>query len=658
MAVGNPISLTDNVASRIVSQTATASQTDFTISGGYRLNAISVYRNGVRLVSGRDYSAADGSTVVLLSPATVSDSLQFHIFDDFRVADAIVSNASHQNIEGNVTLTGILSATNAQLQSLTVTNDVSIGGTLTYQDVTNIDSVGIITARTDVHVGAGLSVVGVSTFNGNAIFNGNVDLGNASGDTITATGRFDSDLIPSVDDQKDLGSSALEWRNLYLDGTANIDTLSISGISTFTGDVFIADKIVHTGDNNTAIRFPDTDTFSVETSGLERLRITSTGSVGIGTASPIFKLQVDHADEDGILIKTANTAASFINFSDGDDNDVGQISYDHATNHLAFRVNATERLRIDSAGRLGIGGNGVGSGLGVYLQRPSPNTTHFYEASDGTKTMITGVDSTNDYVKIGTLSNHRLGLVANNGEKVSILPGGNIGIGVTNPEDYDSEADDLVISSGGADTGITLVCGTSVGSHGSIFFADGTGSAGAKKKGQIRYEQNNEVMSFHTNEQQRLTIDLNGKIGIGTDNPDYGLHVYGAGDILVEDSNNGSAHLRLRSSNGGTDVSNWKIKTASNNFLYIENDTAGGSQFTIDNTGKFGINDATPSVSLDLASNTDALSLPTGTTAQRPSGTDAYIRKNSTNNALEFYNGTEWVEIITDYFPTGSTTLG
>ena len=101
MAVGNPISLTDNVASRIVSQTATASQTDFTISGGYRLNAISVYRNGVRLVSGRDYSAADGSTVVLLSPATVSDSLEFHIFDDFRVADAIVSNASHQNIEGN-----------------------------------------------------------------------------------------------------------------------------------------------------------------------------------------------------------------------------------------------------------------------------------------------------------------------------------------------------------------------------------------------------------------------------------------------------------------------------------------------------------------------------------------------------------------------------
>jgi hypothetical protein len=74
--------------------------------------------------------------------------------------------------------------------------------------------------------------------------------------------------------------------------------------------------------------------------------------------------------------------------------------------------------------------------------------------------------------------------------------------------------------------------------------------------------------------------------------------------------------------------------------------------------GNVGINEANPTVSVDLSSNTDAVSLPTGTTAQRPSGTDAYIRKNSTNNALEFYNGTNWVEIITDYFPTGSTTLG
>ena len=46
----------------------------------------------------------------------------------------------------------------------------------------------------------------------------------------------------------------------------------------FTGNVDIADKIIHTGDPNTAIRFPANDTFSVETGGTARLQIDSTGN--------------------------------------------------------------------------------------------------------------------------------------------------------------------------------------------------------------------------------------------------------------------------------------------------------------------------------------------------------------------------------------------
>ena len=57
------------------------------------------------------------------------------------------------------------------------------------------------------------------------IANGNVDLGNATSDTVTVTGRFDSDLIPSSDGNRNLGTSSLEWNNLFIDGTANIDSL-------------------------------------------------------------------------------------------------------------------------------------------------------------------------------------------------------------------------------------------------------------------------------------------------------------------------------------------------------------------------------------------------------------------------------------------------
>ena len=64
-----------------------------------------------------------------------------------------------------------------------------------------------------------------ATFKGLLSAEGNVDLGNATTDTITATGRFDSDLLPSTDGARDLGSSDNEWQDLFIDGTAQIDSL-------------------------------------------------------------------------------------------------------------------------------------------------------------------------------------------------------------------------------------------------------------------------------------------------------------------------------------------------------------------------------------------------------------------------------------------------
>ena len=138
MAIGNPITLTNNVASKIISVTATADQTSFTVTGGYRINQLIVLRNGVQLSQSSDFTANDGSTVTLLSAANEGDTVQFHIFDDFRVADAIQSNASTQTISGELNVTGginigIQSAgTNITTGVITALNFVGAGNTLQY----------------------------------------------------------------------------------------------------------------------------------------------------------------------------------------------------------------------------------------------------------------------------------------------------------------------------------------------------------------------------------------------------------------------------------------------------------------------------------------------------------------------------------------------
>ena len=115
MAIGNPITLTNNVASKTISVTATADQTLFTVTGGYRINQLAVFRNGVRLADGADFTARDGSSVTLLSPANLNDTLEFQVFDDFRVADAIVSAEASQTIDGDLTVTGTLTGTGAAI---------------------------------------------------------------------------------------------------------------------------------------------------------------------------------------------------------------------------------------------------------------------------------------------------------------------------------------------------------------------------------------------------------------------------------------------------------------------------------------------------------------------------------------------------------------
>ena len=99
--------------------------------------------------------------------------------------------------------------------------------TLTTADINGGTVDGATIGANSASTGAFTSVTVSTTLDvsGAAIFDGNVALGNGTSDTITATGRFNSSLVPSTDDARDLGTSSLQWRDLYIDGTANIDSL-------------------------------------------------------------------------------------------------------------------------------------------------------------------------------------------------------------------------------------------------------------------------------------------------------------------------------------------------------------------------------------------------------------------------------------------------
>ena len=91
------------------------------------------------------------------------------------------------NFPDGITVTGVVTATTTSQNitgDLTVTGNVGVGGTITYEDVTNVDSVGIITARD------GLRVTGIATIGGN--------------------------VLPATDNSHDLGSTSKRWANVHV----------------------------------------------------------------------------------------------------------------------------------------------------------------------------------------------------------------------------------------------------------------------------------------------------------------------------------------------------------------------------------------------------------------------------------------------------------
>ena len=282
---------------------------------------------------------------------------------------------------------------------------VSIGGTLTYEDVTNVDAVGLITARNGIEIGARPGVAASISVDGNMVVSGVSTFGDVStfGGIVTLQSHLrlgDNDTIQLGDSQDaqikfnatDMvvtsggiiklygGNTGIELYSndnsetlakfikdgaceLYQNNTKTFETTATG--ATLTGDLTISDKIIHGSDTDTSIRFPAADQISFETgatgSAVEYLKLHRYSSVNfaeVGSACHL-SLATNGANTRRILLGDSNhtnTGALGLQAGAGSEGYGGGIvMYSHANTTNAGGVYIG---RSSSAGGSIIFGNG------------------------------------------------------------------------------------------------------------------------------------------------------------------------------------------------------------------------------------------------------------------------------------------------------------
>ena len=353
------------------------------------------------------------------------------------------------------------------------------------------------------------------------------------------------------------------------------------------------------------------DSLEFATASAERMRIDSSGNVGIGTTSPESKLNIVDSGETIIRLyaSTASTRSG-IWFTNG--------SYSYGTNigtdnkfHITGNINSeAELVTVDSSGNVGIGTSSPAQKLHI----------------EGNICRLDKVGTDGGYYLYDSSNNFRFALFDNNSvtqiyadgngsTPAMTFNGGNVGIGTTSPTNFGSGFTNLQIS--GSTAGSVQTTDSTNSATAELFTSGGVGYVGTRSNHSFRIKSNDTTA---------MTIDTSQNVGIGTASPSEKLHVYGSvdnDDVAVHIQNafddNSSATppsaaltLTTASNNAYLRVFGAPADTADNHKIELGS-TAGSSYITfkpsnseamrIDSSGNVGIGTTSPSSRLHISEN-------------------------------------------------------
>ena len=273
-------------------------------------------------------------------------------------------------VGGGVSATdGFFSGIVTAVGDASFSGNVSVGGTLTYEDVTNIDAVGLVTARNGIVVGSGITL----SKDGDVFFTG-IATGDGSGLTALNASNLASGTVPSAR----LGS-----------GTASSSTF-LAGDSTFKT---VTGTTINTNADNRVITGSDT---ANTLNGESNLTFNGTNLLTVHVPSATGEPAINFTNSD-TGTGTSNGFGIGINDSES------PYIYNRENTDIRIATNNTERFRIGSSGQFGIGGATYGSSGQVLTSQGSSSAPQWATPASATSGTYTSF-GTGYYVDITTTS--------------------------------------------------------------------------------------------------------------------------------------------------------------------------------------------------------------------------------------------------------------